>query len=299
VGSDLASGGDWLFRQGELVLGPLPATQIVEKLYERELSPQTEVARPGEGQFRRLAEVDLFRVHLAKAEAKWRVDAAARAEAGRAARARNVKLAMLGVVALVIAAGAASVARYLAVHTPWSTDTELGVGVTVSPPIITLAKKRTQGEDLLAYPTDDDRQKALPPSRESGGGRTRGALASRTPAPSAPAKKRTGTVAEEPDGLETGSFDQASINGIVAKHQKTLYPCLLAEAKKRPGVAAKIPIEFAIGNNGKVSKLWIDNPSYKDGPLAGCLLEKMQRWPFKPYEGEQAMVSLSFNIGGR
>ena len=59
----------------------------------------------------------------------------------------------------------------------------------------------------------------------------------------------------------------------------------------------KIPIEFVIGNNGKVTKVWVDHPDYKSGPLPECLLRALQQWPFKNYEGEQANVSLSFNIG--
>src|SRR2546425_1129491 len=35
LGTDLGTtGGDWLFRYGELVLGPVPAHQIVDKLYK-------------------------------------------------------------------------------------------------------------------------------------------------------------------------------------------------------------------------------------------------------------------------
>ncbi len=48
-----------------------------------------------------------------------------------------------------------------------------------------------------------------------------------------------------------------------------------------------------------MSKLWIDNPTYKTGPMADCLLRELQKWPFKSYEGEQATVSLSFTIGKR
>jgi hypothetical protein len=52
-----------------------------------------------------------------------------------------------------------------------------------------------------------------------------------------------------------------------------------------------------VGNDGKVVKLWVDHPKYSEGPLSQCLLRELQKWPFKPYPGEQATVSLSFTIG--
>ena len=55
--------------------------------------------------------------------------------------------------------------------------------------------------------------------------------------------------------------------------------------------------EFVVGNDGRVTKLWVDHPTYKTGPLADCLLKELQKWPFHPYAGQQAVVGLSFRIG--
>ena len=38
-------------------------------------------------------------------------------------------------------------------------------------------------------------------------------------------------------------------------------------------------------------------PDFKTGTLPECLLKELQRWPFKPYQGEQATVGLQFKIG--
>jgi hypothetical protein len=48
-----------------------------------------------------------------------------------------------------------------------------------------------------------------------------------------------------------------------------------------------------------VSKLWVDNPQFKKGPLYECLFTELQKWPFRAYEGERATVGLSFTIGKR
>src|SRR5690349_4581661 len=93
LGMDLGtSGGDWLFREGELVLGPVPAKQIVDKLYAGDLDGKSEVALMGTSQFRRVAEVDFFKLHLAKAEAKKRVDSLAQSQESSARKKRNVKI---------------------------------------------------------------------------------------------------------------------------------------------------------------------------------------------------------------
>src|SRR5215813_15024444 len=111
LGTDLGTtGGEWLFRQGELVLGPVPAHKIVEKLYRGELSGTSEISLLGDGHFMRLSEVEFFKLHLAKAEAKLRVDAVAEREQTRANRKRNVRLALAALLAGVLAVGAGVVA---------------------------------------------------------------------------------------------------------------------------------------------------------------------------------------------
>ena len=93
------------------------------------------------------------------------------------------------------------------------------------------------------------------------------------------------------------NYDQAAINKVVTTHQASLFPCFKAEATRRPGFAAKVPIEFTIGNDGHVAQLWIDHPQLKKGELFECLLGEMKKWPFKAYTGERATVNLAFTIG--
>jgi len=290
----LSASGDWLYKQGELTLGPAQGGQIVQKLFSGELDRNSLVSPMGEGQFRRLGEVEAFQVALAKAEAHRKVDAAAREEQARVARSRNVRLALLATVALLVAAGAAAGARYLAVHNPFKTQSDDGFGdITVEAPTIALARSRHAEEELIDYPAGGV---ASRPRTGSTAGRT--GTAARAGGPGESGGRMTDSSAE-PDGLQVAQFDQEGINKVVSTHQRSLFGCFREEAARSPGFAAKIPLEFVIGNNGRVTKLWVDHPSYKTGPLADCLLRELQRWPFKAYEGENATVSLSFNIGKR
>ena len=274
-------GGEWLYRKGELVLGPVHGAQLLDKLYAGEINGQTEVAPIGED-FERITHVEALRVHLAKAEAKWRVDALERRVHDRARRQRNVRLSILAGVALVVAGAAGAVARYMAVHGTFDKRVE-EAAIAVEPPVIRLAKARKQQDEMLDYPMD------------RGGRRPAG-----TPTRSTPPGGRSGSSGPEndPDDVSIeAKFDRGSIQTVIAQRQRALYPCFAEEARRSPGLAERIPIEFTIGNDGQVKKLWVDNPRFAEGDLRDCLLKELQRWPFRPYEGQQATVGLSFTIG--
>ncbi len=294
-----SQGGDWLFKQSELVLGPLTAEQILEKLYSGEIDGNTEVSRPDPLQFKRIAETDFFRIHLAKAEAKLRVDAAERRNLLRAAKRRNARIAAVALLALVVAAGVAVGAYYFAVYNPLRDEdlSAMEMEISIDASSIRVAKRRGSGEELLEYPGR---------AGVAGGAASAGSKLAARSQKSPPGKAGPGNgapvgrmsdAADDPEGLQTAQFDQSSINSVVGANQKSLYPCLIEEARKQPGLTAKVPVEFVIGNDGKVSKVWVDHPSFKEGALADCMLKTLQRWPFKPYEGERATVALSFNVG--
>src|SRR6266852_3421378 len=93
AGKNRARQGQWLFRQGGLVLGPLLTEQIIEKLYSGTLDGNTEIAPIGQTHYRPLAQLDVFKVDLAKAQAKLRVDAIVQADRAKRARKRNLRVA--------------------------------------------------------------------------------------------------------------------------------------------------------------------------------------------------------------
>ncbi len=307
-----SGGGDWLFRQEGLVLGPVPAKRLVELLYAGDIGPRTEVAPMGSSEFRTLESVDDFRIHCAKAEAKRRVEVSDAQDRARSAKQRNAKAAGIAGAGLVLLVATAAGAWWLATHTG-EDDLEAYAlaNITVEPPQIWGASSEGEDEELVDYPGS----KPPPSTPAAVAAATPGAAAAPPTVPAATAAKpprrtRTPTTAPapterlsaasaDPDGMQTAQFDQGAINAVVARHQKSLFSCFKAEAERAPDFAGRIPLEFVIGNDGRVAKLWVDNPRYKDGPMYDCLLAELQRWPFKAYEGERATVGLSFNIGKR
>ena len=303
----------WLFRQGDLVLGPLSGQHLVEKLYTGELTADTQVVPAGGNGFRRLGDLSDFRVHAARAAVKVRVEGLARAEQERR---KQQRLVIGGVSALVLGAlalGAWQGGRYLAVHLPGSADRV--EDIRVDPPTITPARfSRFGEEELFEYRVDpkhpegamarvEEPETAKPPPTpglpEEGAKPTALASAKQTERRTPPPGGRKPTShSNEPDGLEVAtSYDQAAINRVVKKNQPTLFRCFREEAERRPNFSAKVPLEFTVGNDGRVAQLWVDHPQLKRGPMFECLFSELKKWSFPTYEGERATVSLSFTIG--
>ena len=277
----------WLFREGDLILGPVASQQIIDKLYAGELLPHSEVQLLGSGQFQKVCDIADFKVHVAKSEAKKRVDAHAHEHQSeqkkKLTRALGIGAGVLVTLGIVVAV----LGSYLAVHTPnGKTAEELAWGdITIDAPSISKAKRRVDDE-LVDY---QGSTKKLPVGNAP--------IANRPPVGNNPPKNPTTKPPlgnSDPDGMSMGEVDEAGINAVVARNKSSLIPCIKTVAK--PGVYLKIPIEFSIAEAGKVSKVWVDNPDLKDSGLQECLLKELQKWPFKSVHSGNS-VNLSFNVG--
>jgi hypothetical protein len=297
----------WLYKQADVLLGPIEREQLVELLFAGEVDRKTPVAiHGGDLVFRPLGELETFRVHVAKAEAKLRVEAQSAAQ-DRAERKRSLARVLATVIALCAALfGAGRLAYWLAIHRPWERSIQLPEPViTDELPQIKLASARAGDEELI-YP--DARTSAGAPhagkpiaSREHDKQAAARGLSHRSSAGQrAPAGSARAVGGEDVQSLQL--WDQAAINAVVRANKAALHPCLAAEARRKSGNwSARIPIEFTIGNDGHVTKLWIDNPEYKGegSELHKCMLAELRRWRFPAYGGEQANVSLAFSVKGR
>jgi len=273
---EAAPPGEWLFEKDGRVYGPVAGPVLVQLLERGEIDGATPVAA-GEGGFRPLGEVPEFVVHVRKAEARRRVErevTSARLLARRRSRRRALALALLSV-------GAAGLAAWLAFRMarerPWEPRSALledfGGGIAIAVPV-KVGGRRAEAEEV-----------EVPPAG--------------TEAPPRPRPAAGAALPRAGDGLVQSSWDGAQIQAVVAREQRTLVPCIRADAERSQGFSGEIPIEFAIGNDGKVAQLWIDGPRKGSDGLRGCLLAALQRWTFRPFPGERPVVSLSFRVGAR
>lgn len=274
----------WLFREGDLILGPVPSQQIIDKLYAGELQGHSEVQLMGSGVFRKIVDFPEFKVHVAKAEAKQRVDA--HAQEHHASQKKNLQRALAIGAGVLVAVGiiVGVIGNSLAKRSlDGKSAEELAWGdITIDAPTVSRAQ-RNADDELVEY-TGTGRK---PPPRAPVGN------APTLPANPGTPKPKMGTA--DSDGMAMGEVDQDAINSVIAKFKPTLIPCIKEVAK--PGMPpTQIPIQFTVNESGKVSKVWVDNPDFKSGPLPECLMRELAKWPFKA-QGTSASVGFAFNIG--
>jgi hypothetical protein len=274
-------GGEWLFRREGQVFGPVDSRALAAMLYRGEIDGATEVS-PGDASWRPLASVPVFLVHAKKAEAAHRVEREVTgARLLRARRNRRRAAAVVGAAALLVAIAvgiALLLARRARETSPLLED--FGAGIRIA----SAARVGVGGraaEEEVEVPLDP----AAPR------GPSRGKRAPRADAPA----RASGTV--EGGELVAAQFDARKIQAVVGREQRTLVPCFRAEASRSPDFRGEVPIEFAVGNDGRVARLWIDEPRFRDGPLRECLLQALAGWRFDPFPGQRPTVSLAFGMG--
>lgn len=275
--------GEWLFKKGGKVFGPVPSRRLAQMLYRGEVGPESPVSQ-GDGVWQTVADVPIFMVHARKAEAGLRVERDV--TGARMLRQRRRRRAAVSIGVLLAAAmGAGGYgAWYLAgrgsERNPLLEDFGSGIRISVAARIGT--GRRAADEEIAV---DIERVDSGRPASRKGGGDTAG---SSTPSP-------RGTA--EGGDLVAAQYDPARIQAVVGREQRTLAECFKAEAARSPEFAGDIPIEFAVGNDGHVAQVWIDEPRFKSGPLRDCLARKLGGWRFDTFPGQRPTVALSFRIG--
>jgi len=269
--------GEWLFEKGGRIYGPVGGEALVDLLYRGEIDARTPVAG-ADGGYRPAGEVPGLALHARKAEARLRVEREVTGARQLARRRRLGRVALLAALGAAAAGGAGVWAFRLARERPAEARSALledfGGGVAVAAPVQVGAGRRGAEPEEVEIPRD---------------------VSGAPPGPRGPAR----APARPADALVRSDWDGAHIQAVVAREQRTLVPCIRAEADRAAGWTGEIPLEFAIGNDGRVARLWIDGPRGGSAPLRGCLLEAMRGWAFKPFAGERPVVSISFRVGGR
>jgi len=272
-------GGEWTFKKGGQVFGPVSSRELVALLYRGELDGRTPVAGD-DGAYRPLGQTPAFLVQVKKAEAQLRVEREVTGARLLKRRRRAMRWTVAaGLVALVLGGGGFG-AWWLATSKPWEPRSRLledfGGGIAIASPVRVGGGRRAEAQaevEMPAGPGSSSRRAARP-----------GQLAAGT---------------AEGGELVAAQYDVSHIQAVVGREQKTLAPCFRDEARRSPDFAGEIPLEFAIGNDGRVAQLWIDEPRFKRGELHECLVRTMRGWAFKPFPGQRPTVSLSFRVGSR
>jgi hypothetical protein len=271
-------GGEWLYRRHGEVFGPFDSRHLAAKLYRGEIEAGTPVSADG-GDWTPVGEVPIFRLHARKAEAALRVEREVTGARMLVQRRRRRATALVVGVSVAAVAGAGLAAYLLSPGrgrvSPLLEDFGEGIRIA-SARVVTGSARREEAEvEVTLAPGEVAR-----PARAD------------RPAP--PAAR--GAVAEGGDDMVAAHFDVGRIQAVVNRQQHTLAPCFREEADRSPEFRGQVPLEFAIGNDGQVAALWIDEPRFKDGPLRECLRRALSGWRFDPFPGQRPTVQLAFSI---
>lgn len=271
-------GGEWLYRRGGEVFGPVDSRKLAALLYRGEIDGGTPVSADGD-RWTPVGEVTLFRLHARKAEAALRV--AEEVTGARMLRRRKQRRKMGLVLAGVGAVVAAAIATPFLLRSSRGPVSPLledfGEGIKIASARVVAAPERGEDEEI-----------AIPRGPE-------------VAPPRGGAEKPARPVAARPQGqpsdaLVESHFDPGRIQAVVNRQQRTLAPCFREEAVRSADFRGQVPLEFAIGNDGRVVALWIDEPRFKQGPLRDCLLRALSAWRFDPFPGQRPTVQLAFSI---
>jgi hypothetical protein len=272
--------GEWLFKRTGKVFGPVPSRRLAAMLYRGELDADTPVSS-GDGTWQTVADVPIFMVHARKAQAHLRVEREVTGARMLRKRRRRTWAVVVGLLLLAAMGGGGYAAWVLAARSaqrnPLLEDFGSGIRISVA---ATVGTGHRTADDEIAVEIEQ-----LEPGRA---GARKGAGAG-------PAAAARGSA--EGGDLVAAQYDPGRIQAVVAREQRTLAECFKAEASRSPDFSGDIPLEFAVGNDGRVAQLWIDQPRFKSGPLKDCLTRKLAAWRFDTFPGQRPTVALTFGIG--
>ncbi|MFL5262840.1 MAG: AgmX/PglI C-terminal domain-containing protein [Anaeromyxobacteraceae bacterium] len=274
-----SAGREWVFKSRGQVFGPVPEDRLAALVEAGEVAGDALVAGE-DGAWRPLAEVPALLVHLRRAEARARVEAEVTVTRRLARRRGALRGAALAAAALVLLGLAGGGAWWVAARKARSSALleDFGEGIAI-------------GEVRVGAPPVADDEVAVPElSPATGPG------ASAHPKRAAPARSAAARGSAQGGDLVLAQYDPRRIQERVARQQGSLAPCLRDEAKRSPEFTGEIPVSFAIGNDGRVVQLWVEDPRFKSGELRDCLHARLAAWSFEPFPGQRPVVSLAFRI---
>jgi hypothetical protein len=320
-GDDDATRGEWLFKQNDLVLGPVTSIVLVDKIKKGELDADTPIARDGAA-FRPMKLVRLFREAWQAAEEEKRFAAEERAYQAAVSRAKLLRVVVVLLLCVVPAAVAAGGARALMALRPWDDSAEWVARV---PPVVDLPQKVADaapagtpaGTVAVATPTPDTPRAgdadatADDKTRKPKPGAAGNTSTSTTTSSSAPGQPATGTgpttpdrverpvekPIEEPTGPVPDSLTNAQAVAPLKEIQGNLKSCFKAEIDSNPDMPGSVVLSYTVTEDGKAINVDLDARELRGRPVVACVQKAMSsvRWP--RFSGERKNVSVPFKLG--
>jgi len=296
--------GEWLLKLHGEILGPVPSSEIIERMFTGEVDESTEVSLGEGGDWCTIQVVSDFHPFLYQAKAKIRADKA-RAEAARAAKrrhTRNIIKVAVGAAILVLVSFGAS--YFLIVSRPWKSGDTLRAWAEKHVPLLSVpgakadtldgAESKMEEEDDINIDQilidDAPALVAISPEAEK----------KKSPAKKRTlSKKKTKTTKPETKTASIGSLSNDEIMSLVyaRSNLRRLYACIRTELKRNPDMPKQFTLDFSIKNDGRVGQVRMEDPKLDGGSMQRCFEQKLARLKFRTYSGQVRNVTIPFNVG--
>ncbi len=304
VSDEDATQGEWLFKQDELVLGPVSAQILVDRIKKGELSGDTPIARDGEA-FRPMKLVRLFRdAWEVMLEEKRLADEekAYQSAVRKASMGRFFIVAFSAVLPAVVAFVAAQKIMELR---PWD-DTPFWVARV--PPLVDLPQRpppklaEVKKKDPVAVASnseeddeeEDDPKKPADPSK-----------------PKKPKKPKTGAAVasggddKKGDDKANTSATPASVESLsnaqavapLKEIQGQLKSCFKTEMDSNPDMPAQVVLSYTVTEEGKAININLDARELRGRPVVACVQKAVSTLKWPRFSGERKNVSVPFKLG--
>lgn len=301
-----------MYQVNGMIFGPVDAQDIINKLYSGELNFDSRIAE-GNADWIKLYEDSEMSRYAARA---MREHSEYQEELEKRKQLKNRRMAQLTFIG-VPAAGVLllSLAIVISVFVVRNRKQEQIENITAwaerPPPVISLGsakveqaeKKLTKEQKLsrkqkLRKARKERRKKKRAKRKKSAKKKAAAKTVAKASAPQKPEEKAPNT---KENGADTESdikefLSNSDINKVINRKKKTLYSCIIAEAKENPMMPNNIIMEFTIENSGKVGNVTVETRELGDGNLESCFKRKMTSWKFPEYYGERRNVTLPFNV---
>ena len=294
---DDATEGEWLFKQNDMVLGPVTAIVLVERIKLGELSADTPIARDGQP-FKPMKLVKLFREAYEATLERKRREAEEREFNAKVRRARTLRVIIVLMLFLLPAAAGALAGWQVMLRRPWD-DTPAWIAKVPAAVDLPPRPIEVKKEPPAPPPVADDGSKD-----DSAGSDTPDAKdkrIARTPKRGDDKKGDDKKGDDKKDDKPTGFVKELSNEQAVAPLKDgsvrgPLGACLKAEVESNPDMPTTVELAYTITEEGRAINAKLSNRELRGRPVQDCVQKALAnaRWP--RFEGERKNVSVPFTI---
>ncbi|MBI5496901.1 MAG: DUF4339 domain-containing protein [Deltaproteobacteria bacterium] len=305
--------GEWLFKEKDQVLGPVPPELLLSKLYDGHVNADTPVAQEV-GQWKPLKEIWFLGAHVSRAQQRQTFSKAREEREQAAARLTRTRLSLALVTFAVFFTGSLGGARWTMIVRPWEDKTDW---LTRRPEISKLPDrapklaaaavpdKKPDGETATPPPVAEEKKPAAEPERGLSKWKEKPAEKKPKEKPGKVAKTEAAAGAKPPDELKTEGVKTEGVPVELSKEQMLAVfkggvpgykQCIAEEATRNAEMPSTITVEFVVANDGSTREFKVQEREIRDGPLSKCLGTRVAALKFPKFSGERKTFIFPFKI---